>query len=72
MTLPQVPPGVAERARSLGLDTRIVTMADSTRTAEDAAAACGCEVGQIVKSLVFRGAVWHALFAAGFRQEPGR
>ena len=26
---------------------------DSTRTAVDAAAACGCELGQIVKSLVF-------------------
>ncbi|MGE3874805.1 MAG: YbaK/EbsC family protein [Parvibaculaceae bacterium] len=31
-------------------------MAASTRTAEEAAQACGCEVGQIVKSLVFRGA----------------
>ena len=29
-------------------------LADSTRTAADAAAAVGCEVGQIVKSLVFR------------------
>ena len=28
-------------------------LADSTRTAADAAAAIGCEVGQIVKSLVF-------------------
>ena len=28
-------------------------LADSTRTAADAAAAVGCEVGQIVKSLVF-------------------
>jgi prolyl-tRNA editing enzyme YbaK/EbsC (Cys-tRNA(Pro) deacylase) len=27
---------------------------DSTRTAREAAAACGCELGQIVKSLVFR------------------
>jgi prolyl-tRNA editing enzyme YbaK/EbsC (Cys-tRNA(Pro) deacylase) len=26
---------------------------ESTRTAEEAAAACGCDVGQIVKSLVF-------------------
>ena len=31
-------------------------MPQSTRTAEEAAAACGCAVGQIVKSLVFRGA----------------
>jgi prolyl-tRNA editing enzyme YbaK/EbsC (Cys-tRNA(Pro) deacylase) len=30
-------------------------MQASTRTAEEAARACGCAVGQIVKSLVFRG-----------------
>ena len=29
-------------------------LADSTRTAAEAAAAVGCETGQIVKSLVFR------------------
>jgi len=38
-----------------GLEVRIAIMPESTRTAEDAAAACGCDVGQIVKSLVFRG-----------------
>ncbi len=32
----------------------MVELADSARTAADAAAALGCEVGQIVKSLVFR------------------
>ncbi|MEM1401365.1 MAG: YbaK/EbsC family protein, partial [Pseudomonadota bacterium] len=31
-------------------------MPESTRTAQDAAAACGCDVGQIVKSLIFEGA----------------
>jgi len=31
----------------------VKALADSTRTAADAAAAIGCEVGQIVKSLVF-------------------
>jgi len=30
-------------------------MDQSTRTAEEAARACGCDVAQIVKSLVFRG-----------------
>jgi prolyl-tRNA editing enzyme YbaK/EbsC (Cys-tRNA(Pro) deacylase) len=54
--LPASAQRVADAAKQLGLDTKIVTMADSTRTAEEAAAACGCEVGQIVKSLVFRGA----------------
>ena len=47
---------VQEAARASGLDVTVVEMAESTRTAEDAAAACGCAVAQIVKSLVFRGA----------------
>lgn len=46
---------VAAAARALGLDIRIVTHAQSTRTAEEAAAACACPVGAIVKSLVFQG-----------------
>lgn len=54
--LPKSAVRVREAAESLGLAIRITTMADSTRTAEDAAAACGCAVGQIVKSLVFRSA----------------
>jgi prolyl-tRNA editing enzyme YbaK/EbsC (Cys-tRNA(Pro) deacylase) len=36
-----------------GLDAEVRDMPGSTRTAQDAAAAVGCEVGQIVKSLVF-------------------
>lgn len=54
--LPSRAQRVAETARELGLSPEIVTMANSTRTAEEAAAACRCDVGQIVKSLVFRGA----------------
>jgi prolyl-tRNA editing enzyme YbaK/EbsC (Cys-tRNA(Pro) deacylase) len=46
---------VAVAAAALGLDIRIVTHAQSTRTADEAAAACGCPVGAIVKSLVFQG-----------------
>jgi prolyl-tRNA editing enzyme YbaK/EbsC (Cys-tRNA(Pro) deacylase) len=42
-------------AMAAGLEVHIAIMPESTRTAEDAAAACGCDVGQIVKSLVFRG-----------------
>jgi prolyl-tRNA editing enzyme YbaK/EbsC (Cys-tRNA(Pro) deacylase) len=44
---------VRAAALSLGLAIEIRTMDQSTRTAEDAARACGCEVAQIVKSLVF-------------------
>ena len=32
----------------------VVELEESTRTAQDAAEAVGCEVGQIVKSLIFR------------------
>jgi prolyl-tRNA editing enzyme YbaK/EbsC (Cys-tRNA(Pro) deacylase) len=41
------------RSRELGLDVRVRELADSTRTAQEAAAAVGVEIGQIVKSLVF-------------------
>ena len=40
--------------RALGLDVHVVKLAESTRTATEAASAVGCTVGQIVKSLVFR------------------
>lgn len=54
--LPASAQKVQDAARASGLDIAVTEMAASTRTAEDAAAACGCAVGQIVKSLVFRGA----------------
>ncbi len=40
-------------ARRLGLEPEVREFPQGTRTAEDAARAVGCEVGQIVKSLVF-------------------
>ena len=46
---------VQERAAGLGLEIDVRQMPASTRTAAEAAAACGCAVGQIVKSLVFKG-----------------
>jgi prolyl-tRNA editing enzyme YbaK/EbsC (Cys-tRNA(Pro) deacylase) len=49
------PRRVFDAAQALGLDIAIHVMARSTRTAEEAAAACGCKVGQIVKSLIFKG-----------------
>ena len=48
-------------ARNLGLDISIKRMEQSTRTAEEAAKAAGCAVGQIVKSLVFVNADTHEL-----------
>ncbi|MBM84544.1 MAG: hypothetical protein CMM47_00780 [Rhodospirillaceae bacterium] len=46
---------VQAAAKAVGVTIEIVTMADPTRTAEEAAQACGCAVGQIVKSLIFQG-----------------
>jgi prolyl-tRNA editing enzyme YbaK/EbsC (Cys-tRNA(Pro) deacylase) len=42
-----------ERASALGLTVEVREFPQGTRTAADAAAAIGCDVGQIVKSLVF-------------------
>ncbi len=47
---------VEQAAHVLGLSIIIQKMPESTRTAQDAAFACGCTVGQIVKSMVFEGA----------------
>lgn len=44
---------VADAGAALGLPIEIITFDQSTRTAQEAADAIGCEVGQIVKSLVF-------------------
>jgi len=46
---------VQQALASFGLDCRVKELGESTRTALDAAQAVGCDVGQIVKSLVFRG-----------------
>jgi hypothetical protein len=44
---------VSDAAAEAGLEIRILKMAQSTRTAQEAADAAGCDVAQIVKSLVF-------------------
>src|ERR1700730_5197253 len=59
MTMSRLPPSARKAqddARSLGLDIVVRELGESTRTAEEAAAACGVAVEQIVKSLVFLGA----------------
>jgi len=40
---------------TLGYDYAVIEHAESTRTAQEAADRAGCELGQIVKSLIFRG-----------------
>ena len=46
---------VRAAAEAAGVAIEILHMPDSTRTAEEAAAACDCNVAQIVKSLIFSG-----------------
>jgi prolyl-tRNA editing enzyme YbaK/EbsC (Cys-tRNA(Pro) deacylase) len=46
---------VQQALRECGLSTVVREMPASTRTAKEAADAIGCGVGQIAKSLVFRG-----------------
>jgi prolyl-tRNA editing enzyme YbaK/EbsC (Cys-tRNA(Pro) deacylase) len=46
---------VTQAAAEAKLDIEVKRMGASTRTAEEAAAQCGCGVAQIVKSLVFQG-----------------
>ncbi|MHC5702336.1 YbaK/EbsC family protein [Streptomyces tirandamycinicus] len=46
-------PRFAEALRTLGLDVEVRRFPDATRTAAQAADAIGCDVAEIVKSLVF-------------------
>jgi prolyl-tRNA editing enzyme YbaK/EbsC (Cys-tRNA(Pro) deacylase) len=46
---------VTQAAQAAGLAIEVRRMGASTRTAEEAAAQCGCDVAQIVKSLIFQG-----------------
>ena len=45
---------VQEALNALGMSLQVVELPNSTRTAVEAAQAVGCQVGQIVKSLVFK------------------
>ncbi|MFE3018220.1 YbaK/EbsC family protein [Streptomyces sp. NPDC059256] len=49
----QAHPRFAEALRTLGLDVEVRRFPDATRTAAQAATAIGCDVSEIVKSLVF-------------------
>jgi prolyl-tRNA editing enzyme YbaK/EbsC (Cys-tRNA(Pro) deacylase) len=51
------PARIAEELRRLGVSCEVKEMPQSTRTAQEAAAAVGCDVAQIVKSLIFRSVV---------------
>jgi len=58
MSTPDLSPAaqrVQAALQALRLECQVVELPASTRTAPEAAAAVGCSVGQIVKSLIFRG-----------------
>ena len=61
-------------AEAAGLTAEVRRFPAGTRTAPDAARAVGCEVGQIVKSLVFvaDGTPFIALTSGANRADPGR
>ncbi|MEZ4737683.1 MAG: YbaK/EbsC family protein [Caldilineaceae bacterium] len=46
---------VQDALAAQGFANEVIEFADSTRSAAEAAAAVGCQVGQIAKSLVFKG-----------------
>jgi prolyl-tRNA editing enzyme YbaK/EbsC (Cys-tRNA(Pro) deacylase) len=61
-------------ARATGLSFEVLRFPEGTKTAGDAARAVGCEVGQIVKSLVFvaDGDAFLALTSGSNRADPAR
>jgi prolyl-tRNA editing enzyme YbaK/EbsC (Cys-tRNA(Pro) deacylase) len=65
---------VVEAARAAGLEIEVTRFPEGTRTAADAARAVGCDVGQIVKSLVFMadGVALVALVSGSNRVDPAR
>ncbi|MEW6286211.1 MAG: YbaK/EbsC family protein [Chloroflexota bacterium] len=46
---------IQDLLHSLGYGYTVIEHAESTRTAQEAAERAGCELGQIVKSLIFKG-----------------
>lgn len=62
MTLSEKSQLVQQALEQHHLALEVVELNASTRTAQDAAAAVGCELGQICKSLVFRSADTPILF----------
>jgi prolyl-tRNA editing enzyme YbaK/EbsC (Cys-tRNA(Pro) deacylase) len=63
-----------QAVRAAGLSVEIRRFPSGTRTAADAARAVGCDIGQIVKSLVFvaDGSALVALTSGENRADPGR
>jgi prolyl-tRNA editing enzyme YbaK/EbsC (Cys-tRNA(Pro) deacylase) len=73
-TLPRPAAAIVEAGRRLGLDLEVREFPEGTRTAVDAARAVGCDVDQIVKSLVFvaDGTPVLVLTSGGNRVDPAK
>ncbi len=59
MTLSPSAQKVQDLLTSEGFDYKVIDAAESTRTAEEAADRAGCLLGQIIKSLIFKGKTSH-------------
>jgi len=55
MSLSPTAQKVQDLLTSQGFDCNVIEHTESTRTAQEAAERAGCELGQIIKSLIFRG-----------------
>jgi prolyl-tRNA editing enzyme YbaK/EbsC (Cys-tRNA(Pro) deacylase) len=59
MTLSPTAQKVQDLLTSQGFNCNVIEHTESTRTAQEAADRAGCELGQIIKSLIFKGATSH-------------
>lgn len=55
MSLSPTAQRVQDLISSLGFTCKVIEFQESTRTAQEAAERAGCTLGQIIKSLIFRG-----------------
>jgi len=59
MTLSLSAQKVQDLLTSQGFDCKVIESTESTRTAQEAADRAGCLLGQIIKSLIFKGKTGH-------------
>jgi prolyl-tRNA editing enzyme YbaK/EbsC (Cys-tRNA(Pro) deacylase) len=64
MTLSPTAQKVQDMLAARGFDCKVVEFTESTRTSQEAAERAGCLLGQITKSLIFRGKTSHKAILA--------
>jgi prolyl-tRNA editing enzyme YbaK/EbsC (Cys-tRNA(Pro) deacylase) len=60
MALSSTAQRVQDLLTSRGFDCKVIEFAESTRTSQEAADRAGCTLGQIAKSMIFKGMTTHA------------